>query len=117
MNFISYIMVFLIIYLFYFFFVIMRKKALDKFKDSTYSMYLKNVYKVEVEKMNPYVLANQIAITNSFILSSSMFYVLNIDPLIKNEILFVLASFIGIMIMLFGCYHILGIILKRKGDK
>ena len=117
MSFISYLIVFLIIYLCYFLFVIMRKKSLEKFKTSTYAMYLKNVYKVKIEQMNPYILANELALTNSFVLSTSMYYVLNIEGKIKNEILFILASFIGIMIILFGVYHILGTILKKKGDK
>lgn len=117
MDFLTYIFIFLIIYLCYFFFVIMRKKALEKFKTSTYAMYLKNVYKIEVEKMDAHILANKIALTNSFILATSMYYVLNIESKIKNEVLFILASFFGIMILLFGVYHIVGTILKKKGDK
>ena len=117
MNFIEYLFIFVIIYLLYFIFVIMRKKALLKFQTSTYALYLKNVYKVKIEQMNPYILANEISLTNSFVLATSIYYVLNIESIIKNEFLFVLASFVGVMILLFGVYHILGIILKKKGDK
>ncbi len=112
MEFITYIIIFLLIYLMYVLFVIARKKALLKFKKSTYAMYLVNVYKIDVEKMNPYFLANMIALVNAFILSTSLFIVCNV-----KGVLAIVLGLISVMVLLFGMYHILGIILKKKGDK
>jgi len=107
-----YLIVFIAIYLIYVVFVILRKKALLKFKKSTYIMYLVNVYKIDVEKINPYFLANMVTLVNSFILSTSLYVVSNI-----NGLLGILIGFITVMVLLFGMYHILGLILKKKGDK
>ncbi len=112
MDFMTYIIILLAIYLFYLLFVIARKKALQKFKKSTYVMYLVNVYKIDVDKMNIYFLANMIAIVNSFILATSLYIVSNL-----KGILAILLGFISVMVLIFGMYHILGTILKKKGDK
>jgi hypothetical protein len=112
MNIIGYLVIFVIFYLMYVFFVIMRKKSLEKFQTSTYIMYLKNVYKVKTEQMNPYTLAHIIALTNSFILATSMYVVCNVDGKWQWII-----TFVSVMVLLFGSYHIIGKILKKKGDK
>lgn len=112
MEFTTYLIFFIGIYLLYLLFVISRKKALEKFKNSTYVMYLKNVYKIEVEKLNSYLLGNMIAIVNAFILSTSLYIVSNVDGIVG-----ILVGLISVMVLLFGMYHILGLILKKKGDK
>jgi hypothetical protein len=112
MEFQTYIITLLIIYLIYFIFVIARKKAVLKFKDSMYVRYLVNVYKINVEQMNSYFLANMVAIVNSFILATALFIVSQFNGLLK-----MIVGFFSVMILLFGMYHILGMILKKKGDK
>lgn len=112
MDFKSYLILLIGIYLIYLIFVIFRKKALIKFKKSTYVMYLVNVYKIDIEKIDFKFLANMICIVNSFILSTSLYIVSNI-----KGILSILIGFITVMVLLFGVYHILGLILKKKGDK
>lgn len=112
MDFKTYLIVFTIIYLIYVIFVILRKKSLLKFKKSTYVTYLVNVYKIDVESINPYFLAAMVTLVNSFILSTSLYVVSNTKGFIG-----ILVGFITLMVLLFGMYHILGIILKKKGDK
>jgi hypothetical protein len=111
MEFRTYLVLFLLIYLIYIIFVISRKKALEKFKTSTYVMYLVNVYKIDVDKINIKFLANSICLVNSFILATSVFIVSNFKGVLK-----IILGFLSIMILLFTMYHILGIILKKKGD-
>lgn len=112
MDFKSYLLVFTIIFLMYVIFVILRKKSLLKFKKSTYVTYLVNVYKIDVENINPYFLTIMVTLVNSFILSTSLYVVSNVKGMIG-----ILIGFITLMVLIFGMYHILGLILKKKGDK
>lgn len=112
MEFTTYLIFFLLIYICYFIFVIARKKAVEKFKTSTYVLYLVNVYKIKVDKINPYILVHMISLVNAFILSTSLYIISNVDGVLGY-----LLGGISIFGLLFLMYHILGMILKKKGDK
>lgn len=111
MDFMTYLIFFIIIYLFYVIFVITRKKALEKFKTSTYVNYLVNVYKIKVEKINSRFLANMVSLTNAFILSTSLYVICN-----ASGVLQMILAVLFLFALMFFMYHILGLILKRKGD-
>lgn len=101
---------FIIIYLFYVFFVILRKKKLEKFKTNAYVSFLVTKYNVDLEKTNINVLAHAIALTNSFIVSSTLFIISFVPNLI---LMFVLALIIIVPFQLI-MYHIIG---KMFGSK
>ncbi len=73
MEFRTYILVFLGIYIFYLLFVVSRKKTREKFKKSSYVSYLVNVYKIDVEKLQATSLASIVTLVNSFILATGIF--------------------------------------------
>ena len=102
---------FIIIYLFYLLFVILRKKKLEKFKDNMYVKYLVNMYQLDLTKINIKSLANIIALVNSFIIASVLYCVSITD----NMILQVLLAFaILIPLQILG-YYIIGKVYQKKG--
>ena len=66
---ISFVIAFLIVYLFYFFTVILQKKKYDKFKKSNQVMYFVNRYKLNVNKINIKKFIHIISLTNSLIIA------------------------------------------------
>ena len=73
------LIMFIIIYLFYVIFVINRKNKLEKMKKNAGVLYLANRYNIDLNKVNMKVLAHLIALTNSFILSITLFILSFID--------------------------------------
>lgn len=112
MEYLMYLVLFLCIYLLYFLFVIGRKKTREKFKTSSYVTYLVNVYKIDVESIHPKTLASLVCFVNSFILTVCIFVVLHMKGIMS-----IVVSFLCMLLLLFLLYHILGKILKKKGDK
>ncbi len=108
----AYLLVFLGIYIIYLLFVVSRKKARESFKKSCYVLYLVNVYKIDVDKINTKMLASMVTCVNSFILATTLYILSNI----KGILSIVVAAF-SMLLLLFILYHVLGKILKRKGDK
>ena len=48
---ISFIVVFVMIYLFYLFFIVLRKEQVKKFKNNTFLRYLVRVYKLDIKNL------------------------------------------------------------------
>lgn len=112
MRFTSYLIVFIGIYLIYLIFVILRKKALKKFRKSAYVVYLEKVYKIDVDKINPYILSNMVCIVNAFVIATTLYVFSNLKGALSY-----LVGFATLFGLIFLMYHILGLILKKKGDK
>lgn len=112
MKYLFYIFLFFLIYLLYFVFVIARKKTREKFKKSNYVLYLVNMYKIDVAKISAKTLASSICFVNALILTVCIFIIMNMKGIIS-----IVVAFIAMLLLLFLLYHILGTILKRKGDK
>lgn len=102
--------IFIIIYLFYLFFVILRKKKLEKFKDNTYVNYLVKIYKLDRNKLNIKSLAHLLALSNAFIVSTTFTIVSFID----NFIIMLLVAVVVLIPLLLIVYHIIGKYLKRR---
>ena len=107
---VTFLIVFILIYLFYLFFVILRKDQLKKFKNNTSLRYLVKVYKLNINKLNIKKIANIIGIANSFIIAFTYTIVLLIDGFI-NQMLMAIGVFILLQLFI---YHIIGISLKKK---
>lgn len=110
---IFYSIIFIVIYLFYLIFVILRKKKLDKFKKNTYVIYLERMYNLDLSKCNMKILANIIALSNSLIITFTLIIISNIDNLLLKM---VLAFAILIPFQLF-IYYIIGKIYQKKYKK
>ncbi len=106
----TWMLVFIIIYLFYLFFVIFRKKKIDKFLDNVYANYLIRTYKLEKNKINVKKLAHLVAISNAFIIATTFVII----SFVKNFILMMLLAFIVLIPLQLIVYNIIGKYLKRS---
>ena len=109
-NFIFYIIIFALVYLFYLIFVLSRKNVLKNFPNGKEMKYLKFKYGIKVNEKNLKRIANTVFIGNSFIMSTTVFVVCLFDSLLL-EIIVGLATLI---ILMFGVYHIIGTYYKKK---
>lgn len=104
------LIVFIIIYLIYWITVILRKKKLEKFKNNTYVRYLQLIYHIDIERINIKSLAKVIALTNSFIISFTLYFISITDSLFLMLLLAV-AIFIPLQLL---SYHIIGKYYQKK---
>lgn len=104
------IFAFFVIYLCYVFFVILRKKKLEKFKTNAYVSFLVTKYGVDLKKTNIYVLAHAIALTNSFIVSATLFVI----SYAKNIFLMLILALLIIVPFQLVMYHIIGKLFGSK---
>lgn len=102
--------IFIIIYLFYLIFVILRKKKMAQFENNTYISYLTKVYKLDKKKLNIKLLAHIIALSNAFIIATTFIII----SYVKNFILMLLLAFIVLLPLQLLVYHIIGKYLKRR---
>lgn len=110
MNFIIYIMMFVVVYLIYYVFVISRKNVLNKFKNGKELTYLKYKYKIKITNKNLKKIANTTVLGNSFIISTTLFIISYIDNFFVK--LFVLM--VSILILILIVYHIIGNYYKKQ---
>lgn len=109
-RFILFITTWVIIYLLYLIFVIIRKDKLKLFKNNSYVKYLSNVYKVNVKEIDNKKLANIIGLSNGFIIALT---ILIIDFISNFYLKMFIALVLVILLQLF-IYHIIGKLLKRR---
>lgn len=106
----SFLFSFIIVYLFYYLLIILRKEKLKMFNNNSYYKFLIKRYKLDTKKINNKMMANIVALANSFILAFTSSIVMIVEN-IYLELLLALA--ILILLQLF-VYHIIGILLKRR---
>ncbi len=102
---------FLIVFLIYYLFVIRREKYLDKFIKGKEVLYLKKVYKLKIKKEDYKKIAYIVALTNSFIISITIFIV----SFFKNFFIQILIGFVIVMVLIIVSYHLIGKILNKNG--
>lgn len=102
---------FLTVFLIYYLFVIRRKKYLDKFIKGKEVLYLKKVYKLKIKEDDYKKIAYIIALTNSFIISITIFIV----SFFKYFFVQLLIGFVIVMVLIVVSYHIIGKTLKKTG--
>jgi hypothetical protein len=108
--FVIWISIFILVYLFYLFFIILRKNKLQLFKNNSYLKYLIYVYHLDIKKLSMKQMANIIGLSNAFILATTCTIVSILDNFFYQM---VLAFAILILLQLFT-YHVIGKILQRR---
>ncbi len=112
MGFSTYLLVFLGIYSIYLLFVVTRKKTREKFKKSSYVLYLVNVYKIDVNQVSATALASLVTLVNALILTTGIYITFSVKGIIG-----IIIAFVSMLFLVFFLYHILGMILKNRGSK
>ncbi len=103
-DYIMYVTIFIVIYLIYLVFVLLRKKQLENFKKSSYVILLEKRYNIDLKKINFKVLAHMVCIGNSFILATTVFVMSQFE----NTILMLLIGIVTMIILTVGIYHLIG---------
>lgn len=106
------LIVFVIIYLLYFIFVINKRSKLEKMKDNSNVIYLINKYGLDLKKVDIKVLGHIIALTNSFILSTTLFLI----SFINNLAFKILGCIIILIPFQFIMYHIIGKMYEKNNQ-
>lgn len=110
LEFIIFLVCFILVYLLYYIVVISRRKKLDKLVNSTECLYLKTRYQVDVTKIPIKTLANHLALTNAFIMALTVLIISIVD----NWILKFVCGFFVLMILILIFYHFLGRYYQKK---
>ena len=106
-----FLVTFVVVFLIYLLFVIRRGKYLDMFIKGKEISYLKRVYKIKIKESDYKAIARLIALTNSFIIATSVAIV----SLFKNIFIEIVVGFVTVMALILICYHIIGTIYKKEG--
>ncbi len=109
-NIIISLITFVTIYLLYLIFVINKKNKLEKFEKSMYVNFLVSISKINIKNINMKKLAHVLALSNSFIISFTVFVIEYIDKFILK----LLVGFVLIIPLLYITYFIIGKIYKGK---
>ena len=112
-NVIAAILSFIIVYLVYLVLVILRKKKMAKYKNSTEVRYLETKYRLNLKKMNMKQLAHLLSLTNAFIIAVTVLVIGFVDELILK----LMVGFIVLFPMILLMYHIIGVKLNKKYGK
>lgn len=109
----TFVFCFILIYILYLIFVVSRKKKQNNILNTTEVIFLKKKYNLKLTKINKKKLANEIAICNSFIISSTVSCVVPINKMIFQF----LAGFVILVGLILIIYSFLGKEYKRKEEK
>lgn len=110
---ILFLVTFIFVYLVYFVLIILRKKKMDKYKKSTEVRYLENKYKLDVKKLNLKALVHVLALSNAFIIATTILVINFVDDLVLK----LMVGFMVLFPMILIVYHIIGKTLQKKYKK
>ena len=108
----SYVIYFVVIYLFYFFTVIIRKNKYEKYKRSRQIMFFVKRYNLDFKKISFSKFLNIVALTNSFIMSTTIMLL----EYVPNLFLKLVIAFVALMILILACYKLIGIYIERRNN-
>ena len=106
----SFIISFVVIYLFYLLTVILNKKKHEKYMRSRQVMFFVRKYNLDFKKVSFTKIMNIIALTNSFIMSTTI-VVLEFVP---NLFMKLIVAFACLMVLIMACYKLIGIYIERR---
>lgn len=109
-DFLLYLIVFVLVYLFYLVFVLCRKNVLKKFPQGKEFRYLKFKYGIKINDKNLKRIAHTVFLANSFILATTVYVMCLFD----NLFLEILLGIITVISLLLIIYHLIGIYYKKK---
>lgn len=104
---------FVFVYLTYLFLVILRKKKIAKYKNSTEVKYLQIKYRLNLNKINITKLAHLLSLTNAFIIAVTVL----VAGLVEDLILKLMVGFIVLFPLILIMYHLIGVNLNKKYGK
>lgn len=107
---ILFLLAFLVVYLIYLITVISRVDKNDKFKKSTQVSYFKNVYKIDINKLDLKKFANVISLANAFMIALTTTLIDFFDKLFIK----LMVGFLILVPLMLLIYHIIGKIYKSK---
>ena len=110
---IFYFITFILVYLLYLFFVILKGKKRVRFKGSTEMQFLEKRYKLDVEEIGVTKLAHVCALCNAFIIANTV----SIISLIDNLFLKMITGFFILLPMIIIIYHLVGKYYQNKQRK
>ena len=106
----SYLIYFVVIYLFYLLTVVLNKKKHEKYKRSKQVMMFVRRYNLDFKKISLVKFLNIIAITNSFIMSTTIMLL----EYVPNLLLKLVVAFVALMALILSCYKLIGIYIERR---
>lgn len=106
----SFLISFIVIYLFYLFTVILQSKKYEKFKSSNQVMFFVKKYKLNINKLNIKKFIKIISFTNSFVIALTF----TIATIMDNYLYILLVGIIIIIPLMLLCYHFVGSYLKKE---
>jgi len=109
MNYIYFLVSFVVVYLFYLFTVILQKKRYDKFKKSNQVLYFVKIYKLDVDKIDMFKFTNILGLANAFIMGLTF----TIICMFENIIIQLLIALVILLPLMFLFYHLIGKYFKR----
>ena len=109
----TFIFCFIVIYLIYFVVIINRKKGLESLKKGKQVEFFKKAYNLDFKKTDIKKFANSLALTNTFIMATTI----TIIELFDNLIIKLLVGFIILIPLMLIMYKILGSTYKKKEGK
>lgn len=110
---IIFVVSFLVVYLLYLITVISNKKKLEKFKKSNQVLIFVQKYKLKITDSNVKELAQLVALSNAFIIATSI----TIVELVSNFILKILVAFLVIVPLILIIYNLVGKHMLKKESK
>ena len=107
---ISFLIYFILIYLFYLLTVILRRNKYDKYKKSKQVIYFVKKYNLDFDKISFSKFINILSLINSFIMAITIILV----QYLPNLILKLIVAFIALIVLILACYKLLGIYIERR---
>ena len=109
----SFVIVYIVVYLFYLFFVILRKNKLIKIKNGSEALLLKRKFKLKLDRISDKHFANIIALINGFIIATTFVVI----EFFNNYIIKIMVAFVVLTILILIIYLGFGKYLKKKEGK
>ena len=109
----GYVYVFLFCFVIVYLVVVRRKKGLESFKKGKQLEFFKNVYKLDLNKLDYRKFANSLSMTNAFIIALTVTIIEIFDKLVIKLV----AGFVILIPLILLMYTILGKIYKKKEGK
>ena len=114
-----FIISFILIYILYDLFVIRKKKALKKMKNSKDMLLLCRVGKIDIDKVDIKKVTRYLCLTNSFIVSFVCTLALLLNNVIKNFYIWILSSsllaILSLIPMILLLYKLIGKKIMKEG--
>lgn len=110
---IFYLITFVLVYLLYLFFVILKEKKRSRYQDSTEITFLKKKYKLDIDAIGINKLSHVCALSNAFIIANTVLIIGFIDSYFLKAIV----GFIILIPMILIVYTIIGKYYQKKQGK